>query len=356
MRDHQLPALPVEGQLLHPEIVGEADPAVERRDDRLDVAPLLHQAGELVDRDLEVDGVVTRPRRFLGAEAELAVVGPLHREAHVDDPSEQRRAVGERVARFTRLGRATAAFDDVEHRRRVGGIEPQRTRLVRLREQTEQLRQCERFQRSLQHDIPPKMESVLVTPSAGKAVQLERPPAKRCESVRPTNFRSANFRPVIASATLLRPRRASPRPARLRPSSVRSAARPDARACRDRRRPRRRGRARPAGVEFRAGGTRGRRTPARGARRRGAAGARRVSVPRSIPTGVAFTTRFAAVATSARSDQGAVAPPASPAATAAASGLRAHTRTVAPAAPRARATARAAPPAPRTTTPMPAGS
>ena len=40
----ELPALAVDGQLLDAELVGEADPAVERRDDGLDLAPLLDQA------------------------------------------------------------------------------------------------------------------------------------------------------------------------------------------------------------------------------------------------------------------------------------------------------------------------
>ena len=46
--------------LLDAELVGEPDPALERRDHGLDLTPLLDQPGELVERALEVDRLGAR--------------------------------------------------------------------------------------------------------------------------------------------------------------------------------------------------------------------------------------------------------------------------------------------------------
>ncbi len=209
-RDDQLPALAVDDQLLDAELVGEADPAVERRDDGLDVAPLVDQPGELVDGDFEVDRLLARPRRVLGPEAERAVVGPLDREADVDDP-------GEHAAASSRVSPASLdsaaqhrPVDDVEDGRRVGRVEPERTGLARLREQAEQFRQCERFQSSLQHDFPRSTRITLVhRPGGPRGLSAPRSGAV----ISPGSAQAGRSRASSAAARIDRDRRRPAGPA-----------------------------------------------------------------------------------------------------------------------------------------------
>ena len=138
--------------------------------------------------------------------------------------------------------RAAAAVDDVEDGRRVGGVEPERTGLARLREQAEQFRQCERFQRSLQHRSP-RWTRILFVHRPRRPSRLER---VRSEADAVQAGRTGARAPA-------RPRPASPRPARPGRSSARSGARPGARASRGRRPPPRPGRGAPAAAAVSSG-------------------------------------------------------------------------------------------------------
>ena len=108
------------------------------------------------------------------------------------DAGEQRRAVVEGLARVARLRRAAAALDDVEDGRRVGRVEPERARLAGLREQPEQLRQCECFECSLQHDFPHRHGSLRA--STGRAARLER--ADRVSPARRSAGAASDVRPA----------------------------------------------------------------------------------------------------------------------------------------------------------------
>ena len=351
--DDQLPALVIDGQLLDAELVGEPDAAVERRDHGLDVAPLLDQAAELVDRDLEIDGLVTRPRRFLGAEAERSVVGPLDREAHVDDPGQQRGAVG----RAARPPRSTRPRSSGPRRCRATADE-----LAASSQSAPVLRDCASRPSSSGSasvsSVPCSTRSPrrlgcrffrVHRPGGPRGLSVGR---KRCEPAL-ARFRTAEF----GIAAPARPRPASPRPAPTAPRPAldleRGLVHEHPEPVDDRRAavagtPQQRGLQRVVDEvgHHLAGVQRVERRP--GARRRR---------PPAMPTGVAFTTNMAAAAA-----RGPVVPrPAraagrARAAASAASGRRAQTTTWAPARPSARATARAAPPAPSTTTAAPAGS